>query len=76
MFLSSRLYYRREMNQLMTFLVVHEVSQTLRPCILKFDQYLDELHIILKLRVDHFDILFVFFKEVSEIEESLLNAIS
>lgn len=64
------------MNQLMALLVVHEVRETLCPRVLEFYEDLDELVVVLQLRVDHFNILFVFLQQVAEVHEALLDALS
>ena len=66
----------RKVQQLVERLAVQEVGQTLRPTVLKFHQDLHQLHIILQLRVHHFDVLVVLAKESLEVVESLLYSLS
>lgn len=46
----------------MALLVVHKVGQTLRPGVFEFDQNVDELRVVLELRVNHLDVLLVFLQ--------------
>ena len=57
----------REVDQLATLFVVHEVGKALRPGILEFNQYLYQFHVVLELRVYYLDVLLVLFKEVTEV---------
>ena len=67
MFLSCGLDDRREMNELMTLLVVHKVCQTLSPCVLKFNEDFYKLQIVLELGIDDFDVLFILLKKIPEV---------
>lgn len=59
----------------MAFLMVHEVRETLCPRIFEFYKDLDELVIVLQLRVDDFYVLFIFLQKVAEVHEALLDAL-
>ena len=50
---------RAEVDQLMALLIVHEIGEALRPSVFEFNQDLDKLVVILKLRIDYLDVLFV-----------------
>lgn len=50
------------MNQLVAFLAIHEIGQTLSPCILELDEYLDKFYVIFELWINHFNVLLVLFQ--------------
>ena len=75
MLLGDGLDHRREMDQLVAFLRVQEVSEALAPAVLVLNEDLNELLVILELGVYHFDVLFVFSKKCSEILKTLLNSL-
>ena len=47
------------MEQLVAFLAVQEVCQSLTPAVLKFHEDLDKLDVVLQLWVDHLDVLVI-----------------
>ena len=53
---------RRKMNELVTLFTIHEVGESLRPCVLELHEDLYQFNIVLKLWVNHLNILLVFFK--------------
>jgi len=55
--------------------VVHEVVQAVRPCIFKLHQDVHQLDIVLQLRVNNLDILFVLLEQFPEIKESFLDSV-
>jgi len=67
--LSSSLNHLTKVQQLTQFLTVHKVCETLWPAILEFSKDLDELNVVLKLRVYYFYVLFVFAENKTEIKK-------
>lgn len=47
------------MNQLVAFLVVHEIRKALSPSVLKVNKYFNQLNVIFELRVNNLDVLLV-----------------
>ena len=76
MFLSGGFDHRTEVDQLMAFLMVHEVGETLRPGVLEFYEDFYELDVVLELRVYHLDVLLVLFQELPEVRKCLLDLLS
>lgn len=60
------------MEELVALLGIEEICQALGPSILIFNQYFNQLLVVLQLRVDNLDVLFVFPQQVTEILECFL----
>lgn len=60
------------MNKLVTLFAIHEVRQTLRPRVLKFNQDFYQLYVVLKLWVHHLDVLLILLQQGSKIGKCFL----
>lgn len=76
MFFTCGLNNRWKVDQLMAFLTVHEICQTLSPSILEFNQDLNKFYIIFKLRIHYLNILFVLLKKRPEVSKCFLYSLS
>ena len=62
MLLTCCLYNGTEVDQLVAFFTVHEVGKPLGPGILKVDENLNQLDVVLELWVHNLNVLLVLFE--------------
>ena len=75
MLLCCCLNYLTEVQKLVALFAIEEIRQALAPAIFEFNEYLDELVVILQLWVDYLDVLLVFTEEAFKVLVDLLNAL-